>query len=224
MSKEEIALEVKSREVVRKGLQKLRQEGQVPAVIHDHGKPSIHVMADYVPLLKTFEKAGKHHTVQLKLDGKQHLTLIKDVDFEPVKNRLRHVVFQAIKQNETVTTEVPIVLVGESPAEKKSLLILQQLDTVEIEALPKDLIDQLEVDKSVLEEDGDKLHVSDLKLPEGVTLLTDPDAAIAYVETPRDQLAVAEEAAASLAEDKGAAEEEEAPAAEAEAATEVTEE
>ena len=219
MSTQEIALEVKEREVVRKGLRKLRDGGQVPAVIHDHGKPSVHIMADYVPILKAFEQAGKHHPIQLKLGGKQHLTLIKDADFEPVKHRLRHVVFQAIKQDEKVTAEVPVVLVGEMPAERVSLLVLQQLDIVEIEALPKDLIDKLEVDATVLADVGDKIYVSDIKIPAGVVILTDPEMAIAHVEMPKDQLAVADEAAASLAEDAGKPEEEEAPAAEGEEST-----
>jgi large subunit ribosomal protein L25 len=217
MSTEDIALEVKEREVVRKGLRKLRDNGQVPAVIHDHGKPSVHVMADYVPLLKTFEKAGKHHPVQLKLAGKEHLTLIKDADFEPVKRRLRHVVFQAIKQNEEVETEVPIVFKEDTdiPAEKMSLLVLKQLDHVQVKAFPKDLPDQLIVDPSSLADVGDHLTVADLQIPAGVTLLTDPTIQIAIVEMPRDQIAEADAAAAALAEDAGTPDEEEAPAEEA---------
>lgn len=204
MSTDEIILQVEKREILRKGLRKLRDEGQIPAVIHDHGKPSMHVTAEYTPLLKAFEKAGKHNPVKLNIDGKQHLTIIKDADFEPVKHRLRHVVFQAIKQNETVSAEVPVVLIGEMPAERKSLLVLQQLDVVEIEALPKDLINQLDVDATVLAESGDRLLVSDIQVPAGVTIMTDGETVVAHVETPKDQIAEADASAASLAEDAGA--------------------
>lgn len=222
MSNDTIAVELQKREVIRKGLNKLRAEGQVPAVIHDHGKESLHVVGDYLKITKAFSQAGKHHPVELKVDGKGHLAMIKDVDFEPRKHQIRHVVFQAIKRNEKTTAEVPVVLVGdEIPAEKKSLLILTQLDTVQVEALPRDLPDELTVDATKLEEVGDHLHVSDLVAPEGVVILTDPETSIAVVEMPKDQIAEADAAAASLAEDAGVPEEGEAgEAAEGEEAPE----
>lgn len=160
-------------------------------------------MGDYLVLLKTYNRAGKHHPVELKIDGKQQLALIKDADFDPKKHSLRHIVFQSIKQNEKTTAEVPVVLVGdEIPAEKKSLLILTQLDTVEVEALPRDLPDELTVDATKLEEVGDHLYVSDIKIPNGVVILTEAEASLAVVEMPKDQIAEADAAAAALAEDK----------------------
>ena len=202
MTNQDILLKLEARTVLRKGLAQLRKEGQVPAVVHDHGNASMHVSAEYVALEKVYAQAGKHHPVDITIDGKKHLALIKDVDFAPAKHTLRHVVFQAVKQNETVTAEIPVVLVGdEIPAEKKSLLILLQLDAVEVEALPRDLPDQLTADATVLAEVGDKLQVSDLKVPKGVTVLTDPDAQLAIVEMPKDQIAEADAAAADLAAD-----------------------
>lgn len=204
---EEILMELQERTVLRKGLRKLRDAGQVPAVIHDHGKPSLHVAGDFLKLSKMYAQAGKHHPVQLKVGGKQQLALIKDVDYEPAKHQMRHVVFQAIKQDEKVTAEIPIVLQGEVPAERVSLMVITSLDTVEVEALPRDLPDQLSVDASVLAEVGDKIHVSDITAPEGVTILTEPETTIATVEMPKDQIAEADAAQASLAEDAGTPEE-----------------
>lgn len=223
MSSDTITVELKQRDVMRKGLAQLRADGLVPAVVHNHGKESMHVMGDFVGLSKVYVQAGKHHPVELKLDGKTHLALIKDVDFEPTKHRIRHVVFQAIRQNETTTAEIPVVLVGEDiPAEKKSLLILQQLDTVEVEALPRNLPDQLTVDATVLAEVGDRVTVADIKAPEGVTILTEAEHPIAVVEMPKDQIAEADASAASLAEDAGVPDEVEA--APTEDADETTEE
>lgn len=221
-SNDKIAVELKKREVLGKGLAKLRADGNVPAVVHNHGKESIHVMGDYLKLSKAFVKAGKHHPVELQIDGKQHLALIKDVDLDPRKHQLRHVVFQAIRQHEKTTAEIPVVLEGEEiPAERKGLLILPQMDYVEVEALPKDLPDQLTVDATKLEDVGDRLHVSDIKAPQGVTILAEPEASLAVVEMPRDQVAEADAAAAALAEEQGApaeeAGEEAAPEAEGEA-------
>ncbi|MBI1857315.1 50S ribosomal protein L25 [Candidatus Saccharibacteria bacterium] len=202
MTVQDISVDLQEREIVGKGLRKLRNNGLIPAVIHDHGHSSIHVMGDYIKLHKTYEQAGKHHPVQLSVGGKHHLALIKDIDFEPTKHRMRHIVFQAIKQNEKVEAEVPIVFKDvEIPAEKISLLILKQLDHVEVEALPKDLPDKLIVDPSKLAQVGDHLTVADLPIPAGVTILTEPETQIAIVEMPKDQIAVADASQASLVED-----------------------
>ncbi len=213
-AQQDIAVELEKRDVVRKGLRKLRMDGQVPAVIHDHGKESIHVMGNYAKLAKVFQEAGKHHPVQLSIGSEHHLALIKDVDFEPVRRRMRHVVFQAIKQDEKVEAEVPIVYAEvDIPAEKLSLLVLKQLDHVQVEALPKNLPNELVVDPSKLTDVGDNLTVADLQVPEGVTILSDPEAQIAIVEIPKDQLAEADAMAAALEADKA---ESEAPEVEAE--------
>ena len=212
MSSDTIVVELSERKVVGKGLQTLRRDGLVPAVIHNHGQESIHVMGDFQRLNKVFAEAGKHHPVEIKVGSTNHLALIRDVDYEPVKHRMRHVVFQAIKQNEEVEAEVPVVFKedAEIPAEKLSLLVLKQLDTVEIKALPRDLPDELVVDPSSLAEEGDHLTVADIQVPTGVTILTAPETSLAVVEVPKDQLAEADAAQAALAEDKGAPDEEEA--------------
>lgn len=213
MGTDTINVELEERTVLRKGLQALRNGGQIPAVVHDHGKPSWHVTGDYLKLVKVYEQAGKHHPVQLKVGGKQQLAMIKDVDFEPAKRRMRHVVFQAIKQDEKVTAEVPVILEGEIPAERVSLMVITTLDTVEVEALPQNLPDQLTVSAATLAEVGDKVSVADIKVPEGVTIITEPEQTIAHVEMPKDQIAEADAAQAALAEDAATGEAEE-PAAE----------
>lgn len=217
MSSDKIGVALQEREIIRKGLAKIRDEGMVPAVVHDHGKPSLHVMGDYMKLNKTFSRAGKHHPVQLTIGNKRRLALIKDVDFEPKKHKMRHVVFQAIRQNEKTTAEIPVVLTGdEIPAEKEGLMVLKQLDNVQVEALPMDLPDQLEADATVLAEEGDKLTVADIKVPAGVTILVEPEHSLAVVEVPRDQVAEANAAAEELAKDKEAGEPAEKEAAETE--------
>lgn len=205
MSNDTITLELQKRDVVRKRLSNLRGEGTIPAVIHNHGKDSILVEAEVRLLAKTFAAAGKNQPVQLSVDGKQHLALFKDVDFEPVKRQLRHVVFQAIKQNEAVEAEVPVVFAEgvEIPAEKLSLMVLKQIDSVVVKALPKNLPEELSVDPSNLKEVGDSLSVADIVLPAGVTLVSEPDVQIAIVEMPKDQVAEANAAAEALAEDAG---------------------
>ncbi|GAC1388254.1 MAG: 50S ribosomal protein L25/general stress protein Ctc [Candidatus Saccharimonadales bacterium] len=204
MTSNDIAIDLEERSVVRKGLASLRKDGKVPAVIHNHGLESMLVMGDFIALNKVYLTAGKHHPVQLKVAGKQHLALIKHADFDPAKRQLRHIVFQSIKQNEEVNAEIPIVFADvEIPAEKLSLLVLKQLTHVEVKALPKDLPDELMVDPSTLKEAGDHLTVADITLPPRVTILSDLETQIAIVEVPKDQVAAADEAQAELAADAG---------------------
>ncbi len=193
MSDQDITLTLNKREVVGKGLNQLRRSGSIPAVIHNHGKDSVVVSGSYIDMSKAYAQAGKHHPVNLKVDNKDYYAIIKDVDFEPKKQQLRHVVFGAINRNEKVETEIPIRIEGEIPAERVGLIVLHTLDHLIIEALPKDLVDVLVVDGSSLAEEGDKLHVSDIKIPTGITVLNEPEQTIATVEAPR--AVVAEEAA-----------------------------
>jgi len=186
-------VKLQERTTIRKGLNALRSEGQVPGVIHNHGNASVHVMAPELELTRIYQAAGKHHPLDLHVGEQKYLALIKDAHFNPVKRRLEHVVFQAIKRNEKVEAEVPIRLEGEIPAEKAGLMILRQLDAVEVEALPKDLPSELIVDATKLVELHDKVTVEDLVVPDGVTILEEAEHPIATVVETRAQ--VAEEAA-----------------------------
>jgi large subunit ribosomal protein L25 len=196
-------VDLQERTAIRKGLNALRREGMTPAVIHNHGNDSVHVVAPTMELTKVYKSAGKHHPLELKVGSDKYLALIKDAQFNPVKRRLEHVVFQAINRNEKVETEVPIHLEGEAPAEKVGLMILRQLDTVQIEAFPRNLPDQFLVDATKLVELHDTITVADIEVPEGVTVLTSPDHPIAaVVETPAQvsEEAEAEETAAGQEE------------------------
>lgn len=198
-------VQLTDRAVIRKGLSGLRQEGLIPAVIHNHGQPSLHVMGGELELGKIYRVAGKHHPLELHVGSQQFLALIKDVQFNPVKRRMQHIVFQAIRRDEKVEAEVPVKLIGEVPAEKVGLLVLHQLDHVEVEALPKNLPDELTLDATKLVELHDKLTVADITAPEGVTILTGGDHPIATVVETRAQ--IADEAAEETAEDELAEEE-----------------
>mgnify|MGYP000085426825 CR=1 FL=1 len=203
MTKEELTMELHKREVVKKQLNSLREDGHIPAVIHNHGKESILVQGDEMALTKLFVKAGKSQPVTITVGKKDYYTLIKDVDVSPTKNRLRHIVFQSVRRGEKIHAEVHVSFTEDmsAPAEQKGLLVLKQLDTVEVNAIPSKLPDVLNVDPSSLKDVGDRLAVKDIILPEGVEMLTDPESQIASVEVPKDQEAEADAAAAGLAED-----------------------
>ena len=204
MSGQDIALSVEERTVEGKAVKHLRNEGMIPAVIHNHGAESRVVMVPQNVMLKVYKEAGKHHPLAITYGKEKYMALIKDVDFEPKKHMMRHVVFNAIKQDEKVETEVPLTLTGEIPAEKVGLMVITSLDHIEIEALPKDLIDELTVDASSLTEIGDKIHVSDIVVPAGVTILTEAEHTIATVEETKAQMSEESEEEAAEGEEGAA--------------------
>jgi large subunit ribosomal protein L25 len=220
MSNDTISLKLTERTEMGKAVKTLRRNGFVPANIYERGHESVAVSAPFVELTKVYHQAGKHHPVELDVAGKKYLAMIKDVDTDPLKGWVRHIAFHAINKNETVTAEIPVHVVGEIPAERVSLLVLHPIDMVEVEALPANLPDELTVDGTKLVEVGDKLTVGDIVAPNGVTILTDPDHAVAVVEEPKDQIAEAAaeatenaESAAEVPSDNGSVDADE-PAAE----------
>ena len=203
------------REILGKGLNKLRTDGSIPAVIHNFGSESLHVMAPEKQLLEIYRAAGKHHPHNLTVGDQKFLALIKDAHFNPVKRRLQHVVFQAIRQDEKVEAQIPVRIEGEIPAEKVGLVVLHQLDTIEVEALPRDLPDEIKIDGSRLAELHDKIIVGDLTVPSAVTILTEPEQPIASVVETKAQISE-ETTEGELTEEEAAAEAEAAEGGEGE--------
>lgn len=226
MSQDSISLELQPREVMGKAVKHLRRDGVVPAVIHDHGKDSIHVQGDYVAMFKVWQQAGKHHPVELTAGDLHFVALIKNADFDPRKHRLTHVVFNAVDKNQKVEAEIPVrprYAEGNeaSPAERSGLIVLSQLDAVEVRAIATKLPDFLEYDAETLVNIGDHATVGDLIVPEGVEIETEASHTIATVYEP-SALAAANDAAGGDAEEAApeaeVVEGEEAPAADAAAA------
>ncbi|MDL2363207.1 MAG: 50S ribosomal protein L25 [Patescibacteria group bacterium] len=222
MTKDAISLELEKREVLGKAVRQLRRDGTVPAVIHDHGKDSIHVQGDFVAMTKVWKQAGKHHTVDLTAGGKKYVALIKDAAFDPKKHVLTHIVFNAVNANETVSAEIPVHAKYDegnesSPAERAGLIVLSQLETISIESVPSKLPNALYYNAEKLVEIGDHITVDDLDIPEGVKVTIEGTHSIATVFEP-SALAAANDAAG------GDAEPEDATEVESESGTDVVQE
>jgi large subunit ribosomal protein L25 len=206
---DQITLTVETRDTIGKGIKRLRQDGVVPGVIHDHGKPSVHIQAEYQALHKAFVTAGKHHPVQLTAGGKEYTTIVKDVTFDPRYHSITHVVFGAVKANEKVEAEIPVHPIYSegneaSPAERSGLIVLTQLDNVQVKALPKDLPDELTYDAEKLVEVGDQVTTADLIVPMGVEVETEEHHVLATVFEPSALAAANDEAGgAAAAGDEG---------------------
>lgn len=218
----EISLKLAARTVRGKKVAKLREEGWVPSIVYGgHNEPSLTQSAS-IETTKVVHAAGRHTPVHLVIDGKKRLAIIKAIDFNPVKHTVRHVAFHTIKQNEVITTEVPIVLTGagESEAEKAGLVVLQAIEQLEIKAKPANLPEALEISIVNLATTDDKITVADIVLPEGVEFADveqDMDLVVANVYEP-SALQAANEAVGGEAEEEPEAEaEEEAEQSEEEA-------
>jgi len=204
MSQDKIALTLEARTVEGKAVKHLRKAGIVPAVVHDHGKASVLVQGDVGAITKVFKQAGKHHPIELSAAGTNYTAMIKAIEFEPRKQALNHVVFNAVSANEKVETEVPLHPVfaegnEASPAERAGLLVLPHLTVVMVEAISSKLPDFLEYDAEKLVEVGDNVTVGDLVAPAGVEIITDPTQVIVTVNDPT-VVAAANDAAGGDAE------------------------
>jgi large subunit ribosomal protein L25 len=210
----DVKLNVNLRKVSGKKAATLRKASLVPGVIYGGSAEPILTQSDYNATEKALREAGHHSPVHIDIDGKKKLVMIKNVDIDPVKRRLINVEFHAIKASDSVTAEAPIHLVGlgESAAEKASLVVSQVLESIEVKAKPADLPNAIEVDVTGLTGVEDKITLGDIKLPEGVAFAgpeEDLHQVIAHVYDPAVEAAKleAEEAAEEQAEAEGAAEE-----------------
>jgi large subunit ribosomal protein L25 len=166
----EISLKLVARTVNGKKVAKLRKEGLVPSIVYGGQDEPIMAQSAIVETTKVAHSAGLHTPVHLTIDGKKQLAIIKDIDLDPVKHSVRHIAFHAIKQNEIITTQVPVILIGEgeSEAEKAGLVVLQAIEHLEVKAKPANLPESLELSIANLASTDDKLTVADITLPEGV--------------------------------------------------------
>jgi len=167
----------------------LRASGLVPAVVYGKKQETKSVVINAKDLTKALHLAGESSVVLLKTPSGDINTLIHDYTLDPVKNVLTHADFLAIDMNKVVEVALPIEFVGESPAEKQGLGVLTKaLQEIEISALPKDLPHNIEVDISILAELGSQIHAKDLKMPAGVTMITDSEVVVAVISAIKEEV------------------------------------
>jgi len=207
-------LNAEIREKTGKGAARtLRREGGIPAVIYRESK-STPLKLNAKELQKFIkDTSGDQVLVNLKLDGAEKLALLKDFQMDPVEGDLLHADFFEVSLEEKVRVDVHVATVGEPIGVKRDKGIVQYgIREIEVECLPTDIPGHVELDISDLAI-GDALHVSDISLPSGVTLLTDTHEMIVTVTAPKlEEAAPAAAAPEAVAEpeviEKGKAKEE----------------
>ena len=179
---------------------RLRRSGRAPGIVYGGTAPPQPVEVDHNALFHALRNEAFHSSIlTMKLDGAEGRVLLRDVQMHPFKNEILHVDFQRVDENRKIQMRVPLHFVkGEgSPAVKLSGALISHITTeVEISCLPKDLPGFIEVDLSELTT-GHAMHVSALKLPEGVKVVTrgKADPVVAAAVVPRAQVEVEGEAA-----------------------------
>ncbi len=165
-------LTVSPRTVVGKSSISLSKEGKLPAVVYGPKQEPISVSVDLAEFQALLRHGGESALIELEGLDKTMQVLIHDLDRDPVTHIPRHADFFAVQQGAKVTVSVPLAFVGDSAAMKAGANLVKVLHEVEIESDPSKLPSEIEVDISKLESMNDQIHVSDLKAPNGVEILT----------------------------------------------------
>ena len=175
----------------------LRSRGQVPAVIYGHGREPLSLSLNARDLDKMLGNIQAESTViDITVNGQTAKTLIREIQRHPIKRQILHVDFQALVAGEKVTVSIPILLIGTAEGVKLEGGVLDQtLRELEIEVDPSNIPDHVELDVTNMVI-GDSLHVSDIKVPDGVEIVDDPETSVAVLAAPR---AVIEETPAAEA-------------------------
>ena len=212
-------LALAKREVAGKKVKNLREQGIIPSVVFGEGEPVL-TQSVYNETEKAVREAGYHSPIDLTIDGKAQMALVKNVDMDPIKRTIRNIEFQAINANEVVEATTPIKVVNfeASDASKAHLVLSVVLEEIDVKAKPADLPEVIEVDASKLATTEDGLTVADVVLPKGVEFADkelDKELPIANVYDPAEEAAEREaKAEADKAADEAKAAEEATASAE----------
>lgn len=153
---------------------------------------------------KVYSLAGESNLIELETAGEKNNVLIKEIQKDPVKNFIIHVDFYQVDMSREISTEIPLEFVGESRAVKElGGLLVKNLDKLEVECLPGDLLNHIIIDISSISEFGQAIHVKDVKVPSSFKVLNNPDDPVVTVIEPKEEEEpVAEEKPAETASEE----------------------
>ncbi len=205
--KDKIRLLAKKRTVLGRKVKNLRKEGVLPGSLYGKGIKSVPVQVGYGDFEKVFKEAGETQLVYLSLEKEEVPVLIHNVQKDPLRENFLHADFMKVNLKEKVVASVPVVGVGESPVEKQGLgTVVFYIDELEVEALPTDIPEKIEVDTSVLTEVDQSILVSDLVIDKTkLEIKAKPDGLVAKVEAAKEE---EEEPAVAEASNEGETKEE----------------
>jgi large subunit ribosomal protein L25 len=178
-------IQVVKREIIGKGVEKLREAGMIPAELYGHGIENIHLSVPAKEFSKLFKKAGESTIINLDLENKKLPVLIHGISVNHLTDQIIHIDFYQVRMDEKITASVPLEFIGEAPAIKeKGGILIKAVQEIEIEALPADLPHSIEVSLNELSDIGMSIRLKDLEIGEKVKVLINPETVVATVAEP----------------------------------------
>ena len=197
---EKVVLKATKRDVIGKQVKAMRREGKLPAVIYGRHLEPISIVLDAHTAGLALSKVSASSLVTIDVEGKEYPALVRERQRDFIKGVLTHVDFLAVDMNEKIRTSVGLAFVGVSGAVKDyNGILVHNLERLEVECLPGDLPERINVDISLLKQIGDIFRVKDLAISEKVRILADEEETIAVVTITKDE-ASAQSAAAGTGE------------------------
>lgn len=177
-----LSLQAEERKILGKKVKNLRKDGKLPGHVFGKGVETEHVSVDGKIFLKTFKEAGETGLIDLKIGSeKVRPVMVKGVQSDPVSGDPVHIDFYQVNLSEKVKVPVPLTLIGDEPQSVKlgETIVLQSMNEIEVEALPADLIEKIEVDITALQNIDDAITVGQLNFDRSkLTIEVEPDAIV----------------------------------------------
>ncbi len=180
---EQVPLAAEKRSILGRKVSNLRKDGLIPAHVFGRKIETEHVQVKAADFAEVFEKVGQTGIIDLSVGSKNIPVMVKGIQIHPVTDQVLHVDFYQVNLAEKVKVNVPLEIVGEAPAvEKKLGLLLTPITEIEVEALPADIPESIEVDISALAAVEDELKVKDLKVDRSkVEIITDEELVVVQI-------------------------------------------
>lgn len=181
---EQIELRATGRKLLGKKVRFLRRQGITPVHLFGHDTEPLALQCDRTQLEHVLTHSGKTRLIGLKLDRAKKLrsVVVREVQKNPLSGEIIHVDFYQVSMTEKIKVDIPITLIGEAPALKlKGNVLVHELNRLNVECLPDRIPDNVQVDISSLAEADQSIHVKDILLGEGITVLDDPEHVIVRV-------------------------------------------
>src|SRR6266496_1315914 len=177
---EKVVLNASKRDVIGKQVKALRREGKLPGVIYGRHTEPININLDAHTAALALGKLTSSSLVTLNVDGTEYPALVREKQRDFIKNTLLHVDFLAVSMTETLRANVRVHFIGMSGAVKDfNAVMVHNLEQLEVECLPNDLPERIDVDVTSLEKPGDSIRVREVQVPDTIRLLNDPDTVVA---------------------------------------------
>lgn len=183
----EIILKAEIRAETNGKAKKILNQGYIPAVIYGSGTENMNLKIKKLDFERAYEIAGESNLIKLAVAGEEPVkVIVKEIQRSGVKNGIIHADFYKVDMKKKITVEIPLNFTGESKAVKElGGTLVKNLDAVEVECLPGDIIKEIEVDLTKLETFGDVIKLNDLKMPADIELAGQDDLVVASVLEPR---------------------------------------